>query len=254
MLLAVDARNRSTVAGFLDGRTWLGQVRLGTDRTADELAFALEAAGGRIPGSPVDEAWISSVVPAATPRLVEAVRTAFGVDASVVGPGTRTGVRIRTDIPSEVGSDIVCSAAAARELCDGASIIVDFGTAIVLTAVDSGGDLLGVSIAPGLETAVAALRASTAQMPDVRLEMPKRAIGRSTVQSVQSGVLLGFGGLVERLVGLMQAEMGVPAEVLGTGDALGRAVLSDIGLGRFEPDLVLRGLAAIAGRNRRAVD
>ena len=111
MLLALDARNSGIVAGFRDGDGWKSIVRLGVDRSADEIGILLEAAAARAGVGPttasVDEAWLSCVVPALTSRLVHAVREAFGIDASTVGPGTRTGLKIRTDNPSELGSDIV---------------------------------------------------------------------------------------------------------------------------------------------------
>ncbi len=269
MLLALDARNSGVVAGFKDGDEWKAIVRLGVDRSADELSILLEAAAARagigpgLPAPSVDEAWASCVVPALTPRLVHAVREAFGIDTATVGPGTRTGLKIRTDNPSELGSDIVCSCVAARCVaarCEAESeaaareavIVVDFEAALVVSAVNHDGELLGVSIAPGLETAARSLRASAAQIPEIRLDVPRRAIGKNTAQSLQSGIVLGYGGLVNRLVELMSAEMGGPAMVIGTGDETGRAVLESAGYTRFIPNLALDGLAILAERNREA--
>lgn len=249
MLLALDVRNDRILAGFKAADQWKSVVRLGVDRSSDELGFLLESAVQRLGPETgrVDTAWVSSVVPALTPRLVEAVSSTFGVAASVVGPGTKTGIKIRTDSPSELGTDIVCSAVAARSMVAGASIVVDFGTAIVLSAMNSAGELLGVSIAPGLQTAAHALRSSTAQIPEVRLDLPRRAIGRSTAESVRSGIYLGYGGLVRHLVDRMGSELGEPASVLGTGDEEGRAIMQSIGYDSFHPFLVLEGLAIIGG-------
>jgi len=269
VLLALDARNSGVVAGFKDGDEWKAIVRLGVDRSADELSILLEAAAARagigpgLPASAVDEAWASCVVPALTPRLVHAVREAFGIDTAIVGPGTRTGLKIRTDNPSELGSDIVCSCVAARCVaarCEAESeaaareavIVVDFEAALVVSAVNHDGELLGVSIAPGLETAARSLRASAAQIPEIRLDVPRRAIGKNTAQSLQSGIVLGYGGLVNRVVELMSAEMGGPAMVIGTGDETGRSVLESAGYTRFIPNLALDGLAILAERNREA--
>lgn len=249
MLLALDVRNDRILAGFRTAGQWKSVIRLGVDRSSDELGFLLESAVRRLQPDDgvVDAAWVSSVVPALTPRLLEAVSSTFGVDASIVGPGTKTGIKIRTDSPSELGTDIVCAAIAARNLVAGASIVVDFGTALVISAINSAGELLGVSIAPGLQTAVHALRSSTAQIPDVRLDLPRRAIGRNTAQSVQSGIYLGYGGLVRHLVELMSSELGEDASVMGTGDEDGRAILQSIGYDSFHPFLVLEGLAIISG-------
>ena len=249
MMLALDVRNDRILAGFRAADQWKSVVRLGVDRSSDELGFLLESAVRHLQpdDGTVDNAWVSSVVPALTPRVMAAVSSTFGVAASIVGPGTRTGIKIRTDSPSELGTDIVCAAVAAKRLVAGASIVVDFGTALVISALNSAGELLGVSIAPGLQTAVHALRSSTAQIPDVRLDLPRRAIGRNTAQSVQSGIYLGYGGLVRHLVGLMSSEIGEDTSVLGTGDEDGRAILQSIGYGSFHPFLVLDGLAIIGG-------
>ena len=261
MLLALDARNSGIVAGFRDGDAWKAVVRLGVDRSADEIGILLEAAAARAgigsgtATASVDEAWLSSVVPALTPRLVHAVREAFGIDASTVGPGTRTGLKIRTDNPAELGSDIVCSCVAARCVAarcatSPAVIVVDFEAALVVSAVNAEGELLGASIAPGLETAARSLRVSAAQIPEIRLDVPRRAIGKNTAQSLQSGIVFGYGGLVSRLVELMSAEMGGSAEVFGTGDDTGRTVLEREGYTRFVPNLALEGLALLAELNR----
>ncbi|MCX7023883.1 MAG: hypothetical protein NT080_04605 [Spirochaetes bacterium] len=92
-------------------------------------------------------------------------------------------------------------------------------------------------------------RASRPRIPDVRLEPPGRAIGRTTAQAVQAGILLGYGGLVSRLVELQREELGEESEVIGTGDAIGNGIMQACGFGRFQPELVLDGLAAIAIRN-----
>ena len=254
MLLALDVRNSGIVAGFREGDEWATIARLGVDRSADELGILLDACARRAgvrDGKRVREAWISSVVPALTPRAAAAIASIFGVEASIVGPGARTGIKIRTDTPSELGSDIVCSAVAALARNAGACIVVDFGAALVLSAVDSAGELLGASIAPGLETAARSLRTSAAQIPEVRLDQPRRAIGRNTAQALQSGILLGYGGLVRRLVELMVAELGEPASVIGTGDEAGRAIMQQAGYDAFVPDLALEGLAILAARNRK---
>lgn len=266
MLLAIDARNGAVTFGFRSESSWLLVRRFGAapDRTSDEYALlvgsAAEEASRLYAGdSTVQAAWISSVVPGLTPSLVEAVYERFGVAASVVGPGTKTGVKIRTDFPSEVGSDLVCAAVAAHELAGGPCLVVDAGAVLTVSALSGAGDFLGVAIAPGLRTAADSLRAVAAQIPEVRLEAPPRAIGRSTVQSVQAGVVLGYRGLVRGLVEAMGAELAAaeagpsaaagsasrPA-LIGSGEAASRAFLASCGIERFVPELVLEGLARIA--------
>lgn len=278
MLLAVDARNRALSLGFREGGRWLAITRLGIspERSADEYAFFMDAARGKAaregggasvggapgagapgsaaPAGAVESAWISSVVPSFTTRLVEATRLAFGLEAHVVGPGVRTGIKIRTDLPSEVGSDLVCACIAAREIVGAPCIVINFGTVLSFSAVDASGDFVGASFVPGLVSAAETLKAQAAQIPDVRIARPERAIGRNTIQSVQAGLTIGYGGLVTRLVERMSAELAGKGEsgavhVVGTGSEEGRAILALEGFGSFIPDLALEGIAIVASRN-----
>jgi len=264
MLLAIDARNRSVTAALRDGSAWRSIKRFGAapERSADEYALLLstlkEKDGGENGAKGgIDSAWISSVVPALTPRLAEAVAAAFGVEPVVIGPGVRTGVKIRTDQPSELGADLVCAAAAAFELVRGPCIVVDFGVALTFSAVNASGEFLGVAIAPGLGAAAESLRASAAQLPEVRLDFPASAIGRGTASAIQAGILLGYQGLVKGLVERMARELledaggapsGIAATVVGTGDAMGGRLLAACGFERFVPELVLEGISLIASR------
>ncbi len=256
MILAVDVRNNLVTMGLREGGTWILVKRFGASatRTADEYAMFMSAAADELmqfDGIDLGCAWISSVVPSLTPVIAEAVKTAFGLDSRIIGPGVRTGLKIRTDLPSEVGTDLVCAAVAARELCAGACIVIDSGVALTFSAINSRGEFEGVVIAPGIEASVRALRKSTAQLPLVNVECPARVIGRTTVQSIQSGILIGYEGMVGRILERMRAELepGSGAiEVVGTGDELGRSVLAACGHVHFVPTLVLDGIAIIAAR------
>jgi type III pantothenate kinase len=271
MLLALDVRNGSVSVGFRDGGRWLAIKRLGAHagKSPDEYAILLEAiARGAVEAAPVapkvdapvapkvDGAWMSCVVPSIAPILREATASAFGVECALVGPGARTGVRIRTDNPSEVGSDLVCAAAAAHEIVGKACVVATFGTALVFSAVGKSGDFLGCAIAPGVGTAAESLRASAAQIPDVRIEPGAPALGRNTTQSVRAGIFEGYRGLAERLVrrqreeitAMGEAEDPQAVEVVGSGEDLGREILKSLGFERFVPELVLEGVAIIAER------
>jgi type III pantothenate kinase len=288
VLLALDIRNRSLSLGFFEKAQaegqprarWLSRHRLGLvpGRGADEYALLLrglaaEARGGEaglgLGGAPrrgeaLEAAWMSSVVPSLTRELARATELAFGLAPSLIGPGVKTGVKIRTDVPSEVGSDLICEAAAARELVGGACVVVDFDAAIAFSAVGKTGDFLGAAIAPGLGVAADSLRAVAALLPEVALNLgspgyadeKNPAIGKNTAQSVRAGIGLGYAGLVERIVRRQREELAAMGEasgaeavaVLGTGQEEGRALLASLDLGRFYPELVLEGIAIIAFR------
>jgi type III pantothenate kinase len=270
MLLAIDARNRSIYLGFRSGEKWLARKRIAASspaRSADEYALLMSAFAREITGvaegvsSVIDTAWMSSVVPSLTRNLRDAVESAFGVPCSVVGPGVRTGVRLRTDIPSEVGSDLVCAAVAAADIAARAAVVVHFDAAIAFSALGKTGDFLGAAIAPGFYTGIESLRSSAALLPEVALAQSfagdiGAAIGKSTAQSVRAGIFLGYAGLVERIVRtqidelVASGEAGAPGDVaiLGSGGEEGRAIFSELRVGQFVPDLVLEGIARIASR------
>jgi len=271
MLLAVDVRNRSISLGFHDGEGWIVLRELGasSERSADEYgwsfarAFSEAASRPGLAGARVDRAIVSSVAPALTPRIVAAISSAFGVSAHVVGPGSKTGVKIRSDLPQEVGSDIVCAAAAARRLVVGAPcVVIDFGDAIVFSALNAEGDFVGAAIAPGLEAASQSLHTGAALLPQVPFERPDRAIGRTTRASIQSGLYHGYAGLVERLAALFRAELAGAAGSAGAAGAAGNAAAIEVlvtgrspaeefvaGLQpcRHVESLALEGLVIIAG-------
>jgi len=261
VLLALDARNASIAVGAWreDAAAAPLRFRLGAaaGRSADEWAHALVSmlrARGVEP-SLIDRVALSCVVPSLSSRLRAACATAFGLEPLVVGPGVRNGLKIRTDSPSELGSDLVCDAVAARALLAArglagrSCVVVDFGSAIAFSALSASGEYLGASIAPGPELAALALARGAALLPETRFEAPRRAIGRNTGEAMQSGLALGFAGLVDRVVERMAAELGEPCLVVGSGEEYGRALEPERGFLDFVPDLALEGLRAIAALN-----
>lgn len=269
MLLAIDVGNTNIAFGVYQEGRWTNHWRIRTvhDQMPDEHGVLFRSLfrddGLRL--EDVDRVVLSSVVPALTTTLSEMLEQQTKGELLVVGPGVRTGLRIRTDNPAEVGGDLVANAVAAHALYGGTSgggstsggqtasgsncIVVDFGTALTFTAVDRSGDLLGVAIAPGLRSAAAALASNTAQLPHVQLVPPPAAIGRNTVHSIQSGVVFGYIGLVSALIERMRAELGGQALAIATGGlASVIAPLTDQ-FAAIEPWLTLDGLRIIADRN-----
>lgn len=253
MLLAIDAGNTNIAFGIYDGTrlTHHWRIRTVPDQMPDEYAVLFRELfrdGGIVIGD-IDQTVLSSVVPPVTDALTDMLEQETGHKSLVVGPGVRTGIRIRTENPAEVGADLVANAVAAYARYHGNCIVVDFGTALTFTAVAEPGDLLGVAIAPGLNSAVTSLSRNTAQLPRVHLAPPPAAIGRNTTHSIQSGVVFGYVGLVEALIGRMRAEMGGTAMAVATGGlATVFAPLSDE-FAAIEPWLTLDGLRIIAERN-----
>ncbi len=203
-LLAVDIGNTNVTAGVFRGDRLAATWRYLTDarRTEDEhslvISGLLNARGIR--RDEIDAAVMCSVVPPATRTVKAALSQLFGYEPLVVGPGTRTGLKINYDRPQDVGADRVVDAVAAYKLYGGPTVIVDFGTATVFDAITAEGEYAGGAIAPGINVAAEALYQATAQLRRVEIAAPPQAIGKSTVTSLQSGLLFGYVGLVEGMV------------------------------------------------------
>ena len=258
MLLAFDIGNTTVAIGLFRGRklvkSW--KIETDTDKTADEYGVLLlnlmQAAGlasGKITG-----AVISSVVPPLTPVIEEVCRSLFGTTASVVGPGLKTGMPILYETPLEVGADRITASVAAFEKYGGPVIVLDFGTATTFDAVSAKGEYLGGAIAPGVRISAEALYLKTAKLPRIEVRKPKKAIGRTTVASMQSGLYFGYIGMVTRVIEEIRKELGPNARVVATGGFGGQLAAELPAIEAYEPDLVLEGLRIIHDRNRDARD
>jgi type III pantothenate kinase len=161
-----------------------------------------------------------SMLPYCSPLIAtfrELFQRYFHLSPLVVEPGVKTGVRICTDNPREVGADRIVNAAAAHHLYGGPVIITDFGTATTFDTVSKEGDYLGGAIAPGIVTSAETLFLRAAMLPRVELARPKHVIGTNTVAAMQSGVIFGYVGLIEGMVARIRRELGEKAKVVATG-------------------------------------
>jgi type III pantothenate kinase len=174
------------------------------------------------------------------------VEEMFGLPIVVVGPDIYHKLGLEILSPYEIGTDLVANAVYAYYTYQQDCIIIDFGTALTFTVVSKDAKILGVSIAPGLQTAVKSLFSNTAQLPQVPLEMPESAIGQNTVHAIQAGVLWGYVGLVEKMLERIKIELGSPHKVLATGGL--SSILTPLRWQFDEVDksLTLNGLKIIA--------
>jgi len=222
MLLVIDVGNTTTALAVFLGDKLKGDWRLSTDarRTADEYAALLQplCAEKNIECSGLSAVAISSVVPAAVEALVRLAKKHLKVYSPfVLSAHTDFGVHVHYHPVGDVGPDRLANAVAAHAKYGGKVIVVDFGTATTLDAVSESGDYLGGAIAPGVQTSLDALTARAARLTGVELVAPERAIGTSTITSLQSGVIFGTAGQVDALVDRFQDEMGGGAKVVATG-------------------------------------
>jgi type III pantothenate kinase len=254
MLLAIDIGNTNSTLGLYDGEVLGPRWRLstGSEKTADEyglyLLGLLRRAG--VDASSVTAAAISSVVPQLTGEFAESCRKYLKCDPLVVDGFSATGVAILCDNPSEVGSDRIVDAAAVRKFYGGPACIVDFGTATTFDAVNREGDYLGGAIAPGVGISAEALFQRAAKLPKVDLDRPPGVIGRNMVQSLQSGLLFGYVGLVEGIVARFREILGEDMKVVATGGLAEIIAKETDVISVVAPWLTLDGLRIIYELNR----
>ncbi len=228
------------------------QVASAPSRTVDELRLLvtqLLASCGLAPGD-VGACVIGCVVPELHGTVVAACRQLFGVAPLVVGPGVRSGLRIRAESPREVGADRIANAVAAVARFGSPVIVLDFSTAVTLDVIGNDGEYLGAIIAPGIDIAAAALARRTARLHRFDIAPPAKAIASDTESAVRSGLFFGHVGLIEGLVARLQADVG-PAAVVATGEAVWLpAVLAHTHvIDAYEPLLTLDGLRRIHARH-----
>lgn len=254
MLLVFDVGNTNIVLGVYQGKELVWHWRVSTDRqkTGDEygtLIFTLFNHAG-LDIKKVRAVIISSVVPPLVVPLQRMCTRYFGADPIVVGPGTKTGIRIRYENPREVGADRIVNAVGAFDKYGGPLIIVDFGTATTFCAIAENGDYMGGAIAPGIGISTEALFQRAAKLPRIELVTPKTMICRNTVNSMQAGIIYGFVGQVDEIVRRMKAEMeGVP-KVIATGGLANLIAAESSCIDVVEPFITLEGLRILYDRNR----
>jgi type III pantothenate kinase len=218
-LVVVDVGNSEIVVGIFAGEELDGRWRLGSrPRTQDEVILLLNMlfanAGVNTKGL---ESVISSVVPPATRRFAGALASITGRPPVVVGESEIPGLPIRFLEPSSVGPDRLANAMAVRTYYGVPAVVVDLGTATTFDVVGAGGEYLGGAIAPGVWTSSEELFRRAARLPRVELVLGESAIGKTTEESLQAGIVLGTAGLVDGLVRRITGELGEDARVVATG-------------------------------------
>lgn len=254
MLIAIDVGNTQTVMGLFQGEELVDSWRLSTvrDRTADEyrlyLAGLLRQDGYRL--EDVNGVALSSVVPVAKAAMIQVAEEMIQGDLVVVGPGVRTGMPINIDNPREVGADRVVNSVAAKHKYGTPVVAVDFGTSTNMDVVDASGAYIGGAIAPGLEVSQDALIHATAALRRVDLMSPRAAIGKNTVEAIQSGLLYGHAGLVDGLVDRIIAEVGGAPAVVATGGLASTIVPHCRSVSIVDTTLTLDGLRLVYEMNQ----
>jgi type III pantothenate kinase len=254
MLLTVDIGNTNITLGVFEGEELRATWRMATNvnHVADEYAsllITLMRYNG-METSDIKEIALCSVVPPLQSTFEELFKRYFHTSPLVIGPGIKTGVRIRFDNPREVGPDRIANAAAAHHLYGGPVIVVDVGTATTFDTVSKEGDWMGGAIATGIGTAAEALFSKAAALPRVELVHPEHAIGTNTIAAMQSGIIFGYVGLIEGIVARIQQELGEKATVVATGGYAELIARETKVIDKINPDITLIGLRLIYLMNK----
>jgi type III pantothenate kinase len=255
MLLGIDIGNTTVALGVFQEKKLVKDWRLRTekDKTSDEygidLLNLLQFSG--LEALEIKSVIISSVVPPITPIFQNLSQSLFQTRALVVGPGLKTGMPILYENPLEVGADRIVAAVAAHEKYGGPCIVVDFGTATTFDAVSSQGEYLGGAIAPGIQISAEALYLKTAKLPQIEIIKAQKAIGKTTVASMQSGLYFGYIGLISNIIDEIKKEMGGrKIKVISTGGFAGQITPEVRSIDFYEPHLVLEGLRILYEKNK----
>ncbi len=221
MILVIDIGNTTMEFGIYEKNELIGVFRLGSKRdiTSDEVGlFASQFFEHRhLSINDIEDVVISSVVPQVNYSVSSAVRKYFGKEPLVIGENLVCNMKNLYENPKEVGADRIVDSYAAYRKYGAPLIIVDFGTATTCEAISREGEYLGGIIYPGIKVSMDALYEKAAKLPKIEILKPKIALGRNTVESMQSGAYFGYLGAIEKMVESLKAEIGEDAKVVATG-------------------------------------
>ncbi|MFZ6000822.1 MAG: type III pantothenate kinase [Bacteroidota bacterium] len=249
MLLALDIGNSDITIGWWDATQWKHIWRIPSKPDQPELFYGVRIRDyfleARIQFDRPEVIVLSSVVPSLTEKIRSVIKMLFEKEPVLLGPKVYERIPMKILNPYEIGSDLVANAAGAYFQFKQTCVVVDFGTALTFTTVSSEGEILGVSIVPGLRTALKSLTQNTAKLFDVPLEMPSSALGRSTVTAIQSGIVIGYEGLVKNMVQAIRQELKTECPAIATGGL--SFVITSLKSFFFvvDPQLTLNGLRII---------
>lgn len=253
MILAIDIGNTNiTLGGYIDNKIqFISRMSTDNRRTADQYAveiYDLVRLAG-FSATDTEGCVIASVVPSVGSAISMAVNKLTGLTSIVLGPGVKTGVNIKIDNPAQLGADLAAGAAGALGKYSMPCIIIDMGTATTLSVMDENGAFLGGVIAAGVGLTLNALTQNTALLSAIPIEAPKNTIGKNTVESMQSGLVLGTAAMIDGMVCRIEKELGKPCTVVATGGRAPQIIPHCTTEMELDENLLLDGLIKIYQKN-----
>lgn len=256
MLVTIDVGNSNITIGLFDGEEIKGTFRMTTKipRTSDEygIFFMDLLAARKIERKDIHAVIIASVVPDVMHSLTSGILKYFHVKPIIVGPGIKTGIKLSTENPREMGADRIVDAVAAYELYGGPVLVIDFGTATTHDLVLADGSLVAGVTAPGIRISANALWNNAAKLPEIEIAKPDSILAKNTVTSMQAGLIYGCIGQTEYIIRRMREEAGLAEmKVVATG-GLGKIISNETdAIDVYDPELTLKGLKKIYDKQGR---
>ncbi len=246
MLLAVDIGNSNIVFGIHSKSEWLNHWRIQTDRnkTSDEYGVIFRSLLGHenFELHVIDKIIISTVVPTLLSPIYDMLEDFFQVKPMVFNSEIYGKLPVKALNPNQIGTDLVANSVAAFTKYGGNTMVIDFGTALTFTTIGEDSEIKGVAIAPGLKTAIHSLASNTAQLPFVQLAAPASVLGDNTEHAIQSGVVLGYWGLIDSIIDRTCNELNASLNIVATGGLSKTFKNLSSKIQHFEPLLTLDGL------------
>lgn len=245
MLLAIDIGNTNITCGiFADGR-----LKKRFNIATSKYSFAtLKKAMMK---ASIDDAIICSVVPFTTNKVVKDLKEFLGKNAYIIGEDIKVPIKNLYRKPKEVGQDRLVNAYAGVLLYGAPLIVIDFGTAITFDVISKNKEYLGGMILPGLGISLEALYERTALLPKIKLAAPAELIGRSTKNSMLSGIIYGFACLADDLSERIKIQIGKGVKVVATGGNTGLITKYCRKLDKIDSDLTLKGINFLYSHHRK---
>lgn len=255
MFLAIDAGNSNVVFALYDevNESWKNHFRI--DTHSSKFAAQLHK---KVPlyflehgfsSGDIKRIGFSSVVPEINEQILQFCENYFGIQPYLITPASFKKLTIKSLRPNEIGTDLMCNVMAGYTEYRKELIVVDFGTALTFTVVDAKGEIIGVNIVPGLETAIKSLFTNTSKLPDVPLKLPKSALGKDTIHAIQAGVLYGYISLVKGMIEMIMKETEMEFTVIATGGLAEILTPLEKVFDEIDRNLTLEGLRLITEAN-----
>lgn len=258
MILTIDVGNTNITCGVFDGDVIVACFRITTKmpRTSDEYGMLLSNLLEQNDIQPMDieDAIICSVVPNVMHSLRGALVKYFHITPIIVEAGIKTGIRIVTPNPQQIGADRIVDAVGAYEIYGGPVLVIDFGTATTYDFVDESGAFLGGITAPGIRISAKALSEDAAKLPEIEIKKPESILGKDTITSMQSGIVYGQIGQTEYIINKVKEEVGISNVKTVVTGGLGRIIANETKcIDIYDPNLTLKGIYRVYKKQNRKI-